>query len=615
MKKYLTIKDHAKEAHLFTKRAAIAMLLVTLAMLILIARLYNLQVAKHDTYVTLSDNNRINVLPIAPVRGLIFDRNGVLLADNRPSFSLEITPEQVGDIKTTVDQLEHFITITDDDKEYFYKQLKRKRRFEAVAIRLDLTEEEVASFAVNRHLVPGVEIAAGLTRNYPLGAASAHLLGYVSRINEQELKNLDTTNYSATQTIGKTGIEKTYEDQLHGKVGYAHVETNVHGRIVRTLERQDPIPGKTLHLTIDAKLQQAATEAMAGKRGAIVAVDPQDGAVLAMVSHPNFNPNLFASGLDNKTFRKLQSSQDRPLFNRALRGQYPPGSTIKPILGLEALATGVINSKEQIFDPGWFQLPNDDHRYRDWKRKGHGWMNLQQAISQSCSTFFYNLADKMGIDKMSSILQQFGFGEKTNIDLVGELPGLLPSREWKRQRFNQPWYPGETLITGIGQGYTLVTPIQLANAVTILANKGKKMPLHIVGGVVDSSGETSADTQSEVQTATPRIDLDATQSWKVIERAMLAVTNNPYGTAYGNFHSARYRIAAKTGTAQVAGIKQGEKYDEATTAKRLRDHSLFIGYAPLTNPRIAIAMIIENEKGSAKIARQVLDNYLLREAT
>ena len=613
MKKYLTIKDHAKEEQLYTGRATTAMVLVIIIMLILVLRLCNLQIFKHHTYVTLSDNNRINVLPISPNRGLIFDRHGVLLAENRPSFSLEITPEQVTDLDQTIERLEKLIKITAADKKFFYKLIKRKRRFEAIPIRLNLSEEELAAFAVNRHQIPGVEIAAGLSRHYPLGPATAHVLGYVSRINEQELQTLDASNYSATQHIGKVGIEKTYEEQLHGTVGYAHVETNAHGRIARTLKRQDPIPGKTLHLTLDAKLQQAAYEALDGKRGALIALDPSDGAILAMVSKPSFDPNLFAIGLDNQTFHQLEQSKDLPLFNRALRGQYPPGSTIKPILGLQALVTGTVSQQEKVFDPGWFQLPNDDHRYRDWKRKGHGWINLQQAIAQSCSTYFYRLANKMGIDKMYEVLHEFGFGNKTGIDIDGELAGLLPSKAWKRQQLHQAWYPGETLITGIGQGYTLVTPLQLANAVAILANKGRKVQLHFINAIDSSDLEIPPPKATTTKPAKEQhIAIGSQSAWNTIENAMLAVTSNPRGTAFLTFRSAPYKLAAKTGTAQLAGIKQGEKYDEATLAKRLHDHSLFIGYAPVKNPRIAIAMIVENEHGSSKIARKVLDSYLLR---
>ena len=611
MARLLTIKDFSRESYLASARAVTAAIIVGLLTLALVGRLAHLQVLKHQHFTTLSENNRVKIVPVAPTRGLIFDRNGEVLAQNLPAYGLEVVPELVEDVDTLISELREIIEITDADEEEFLAVLARKPRFEKIPLRLRLDDTEVARFAVNRHRFPGVDIDARLTRDYPHGELGVHLVGYVGRIDKRELDSIDQADYRGTSHIGKTGIEAFHEDWLHGKVGYQRVETNAQGRILRVLERHDPIPGRNLFLTMDVKLQRTAEAALGDERGAIVALDPVTGAVLAMASTPGFDPNLFVRGIDVDAYRSLQRSPGRPLFNRALNGQYPPGSTIKPFLGLAGLERNIGHARAKSWCPGWFTLPGRERKYRDWQKYGHGRIGLQDAIVQSCDVYFYELALALGIDRMHEYLSSFGFGARTGIRLGGESPGLMPSRTWKRNARGQSWYPGETVITGIGQGYMLTTPLQLASAAGAMATGGTRMRPRIVDRAVDpASGETEA---VEPETIATIESLDAA-NWDRIVEAMAGVVHGPRGTARGINAGIAYRMAGKTGTAQLVGIGQDEEYDADKLDKRLHDHGLFVAFAPVEEPRIAVAVIVENggsgSSSAAPLARTVIDAWL-----
>ena len=606
-----TIKDASRESRVLSVRAVSAAIIVAVLTVLLLGRLVHLQVFKHEHFTTLSENNRVKIVPIAPTRGLIFDRRGEILAQNLPAFSLEVVPEVVDDVDTLIAELGELIAITDADVEEFRAALVRKRRFEKVPLRLRLDEHEVARFAVNRHRFPGVDIGARLTRDYPHGALGVHLVGYVGRINRRELDSIDQADYRGTSHIGKTGIEASYEDALHGKVGYQRVETNAQGRILRVLERHDPIPGRNLFLTMDAKLQRTAETALGSENGAIVAVEPATGAVLAMASSPGFDPNLFVHGIDVGTYRSLRRSPNRPLFNRAVNGQYPPGSTIKPFVGFVGLERDVSHARGESWCPGWFRLPGKKRRYRDWKKWGHGRIGLRDAIVQSCDVYFYELALALGIDRMHESLSRFGFGERTGIRLEGESRGLMPSRTWKRNARGQPWYPGETVITGIGQGYMLATPLQLATATAAIATRGVRLRPKVVGRAVNpASGEIEVIETQAAETIESLND----SNWERIVEAMAGVVHGPRGTARKISADIAYQMAGKTGTAQVFSVGQNEEYDAGKLDKKLHDHGLFIAFAPLEQPRIAVAVVVENggsgSSAAAPLARIVMDVYL-----
>lgn len=605
------LKNPERERHLFSIRAVTVAVGSLLLMGVLISRMAWLQILQHDLYTTLSTNNRVNVQPLAPPRGLIYDRNGVLLAQNLPTYSLEIVQERVEDMSATLAYIASLIEVSEEDIERFEQEIKRRRRFEAVPLRFRLSDEEVAMIAVNSHRLNGVEINSTLTRHYPLGPLTVHSVGYVGRINEKELRDLDPSNYASTNYVGKTGVEKSHEALLHGQVGYQRVETNARGRVLRVLDRTSPVPGQNLYLNIDVALQRTAERAFNGERGALVAISPKTGAVLSLVSIPTYDPNLFVNGIPLATYQELSESPDQPLFNRALRGQYPPGSTTKPFVGLAGLELNKINAWDSIVCPGWYSLKGDDHRYRDWKKTGHGPISLNNAIVESCDVFFYDLALTLGIDNMSSYLSKFGFGMKTDIDIGGEAGGLLPSREWKRRVRKEPWYPGETLITGIGQGFNLTTPLQLASATATLAAGGKRMKPLVV--------KTIEDPVSQVHNQLPPLQLNEVgvkdpANWLRIVRAMTGVVHSPNGTARRISEGLDYPIAGKTGTAQVFTIAQDAKYESKELAKRLHDHALFIAFAPARDPELAVALIVENGgSGSAvaaPIARIVLDSYM-----
>ena len=606
----LTIMDSSRESLLFSMRAFSAAIIVGVLTLVLVGRLVHLQIFKHQHFTTLSENNRVKIVPIAPTRGLIFDRQREILAQNLPTYSLEIVPEVVEDVDVLIANLREIIEITDADEEAFLTALSRKRRFEKVPLRLRLDDREVARFAVNRHRFPGVDIGARLTRNYPLGELGVHLVGYVGRINKLELDRIDQADYRGTSHIGKTGVEASYENWLHGKVGYQRVETNAQGRILRVLERHDPVPGRNLFLTMDVGLQRTAELALSDENGAIVAIDPVTGAVLAMASNPGFDPNLFAHGIDLETYRDLQRSPNRPLFNRALNGQYPPGSTIKPFVALAGLERGVGHARGESWCPGWFRLPGGKRRFRDWKKYGHGRIGLHGAIEQSCDVYFYELALALGIDRMHEHLSSFGFGERTGIRLGGESRGLMPSRTWKRSARGQPWYPGETVITGIGQGYMLATPLQLASATATIAARGMRLRPKIIDRAVDPARGDIEEVQHETIATIESLD---DSNWQRIVEAMAGVVHSPKGTARRINDGIGYRMAGKTGTAQVFTIGQNEKYDAEKLDKKLHDHGLFIGFAPVVEPRIAVAVVVENggsgSKAAAPLARIVIDAY------
>ena len=608
MSQPIRLKDHEKDARLVRGRVVVGAIVVVVLICVLLARLYFLQVVQYEYHSTLSENNRVHVQPIPPTRGLIFDRNGVVIADNRPSFSLTMTRERSGDSQQVLDVIVEVLQLTPEDRALFEKRMKQGRRpFEPVPILFELNEEQIARIAVNQFRLPGVEVVAQLVRHYPQGAHFAHSVGYVGRINEKELKSLDPVNYSGTHHIGKTGIERFYEAELHGQVGYEEVETNARGRVLRVLKRTDPIPGKDIVLSLDIKLQEAAEEALAGRRGAVVALNPMTGEVLAMVSQPSFDPNLFVTGISFKAYAELRDSIDRPLFNRILRGLYPPGSTIKPAVAIAGLDSGVISASTRVYDPGYYQLPNYDHKYRNWNRTGDGYVDLDTAIMRSNDTYFYDLAHKLGIDRLSSYMNQFGIGQKVSLDMFEESAGLMPSREWKRATRRQAWFPGETLILGIGQGYMQSTPLQLAQATALIASKGKWIRPHLAKTI---EGVAPVDPNPM-----PDIVLRDPSSWAKVNHGMQQVVHGARGTARVAGVGAQYLIAGKSGTAQVVAIKQGEKYDRSKVQERHRDHALFVGFAPANNPQITVSVMIENGEAGSRVAspvvRKVMDAWLL----
>ncbi len=609
------IKDYYWETRLFNARVLTALVLIGALLLLLTGRLVYLQVLSHDLYTTLSQNNSVRIEPLAPTRGLIYDRRGNVLAENIPSFSLEIIPEQIENLDLTLGELRTLVAISDEEVERFRKQLRRKRRFESIPLRARLNDDEVAAFAINRHRFPGVEVRARLIRHYPHGELTAHVIGYVGRINEEELIGLDATNYSATQHIGKIGVERSYEDRLHGRVGYRRVETNAESRVLRVLDRQPAEPGRDLMLNIDLRLQQAAYQAFGELNGAVVALDPNDGSVLAFISKPGYDPNPFVTGIAARDFERLQANEGKPLFNRALNGQYPPGSTIKPILALGALEENVIDADKRSFCIGYYQLEGDERRYRDWKREGHGEVDLDQSIVQSCDVYFYELAFAMGIDRIHAYLSRFGFGTRTAIDLPGEASGLLPSRDWKRRQRNEAWFHGETLITGIGQGFTLTTPLQLASATATLAAAGQR---HAPRVLLSERRGAAEERPIAPDTLHPEVPMRDPENWQRMLRAMTEVVHGLRGTARGIAHGGDYRIAGKTGTAQVFAIAQDEEYEAEEVEFKLRDHALFVAFAPAEQPRIAVAVVAEHGGSggavAAPIARKVMDTYLLDKA-
>jgi len=605
------IKDLYMEVRMFNVRAIVAALVSIVLICMLLLRLFQLQIIEHAHFDTLSDNNRVRLMSSAPNRGLIYDRNGMIIAENRPTFSLDITPEEVKDIDVTLQQLADIITISERDIKQFKKALRRHKPFQGITLRSNLTESEVAVLAVNRHRFPGVDFKTKLTRFYPMGSSAVHVLGYVGRIDEKELQRVDSSQYTGSSPIGKVGIERYYEKELHGKVGYRKVEVNVQGRVLRVLEETPPEPGKDLILSIDARLQKIAEKAMGDNSGALVAIEPDSGEILAMVSMPLYDPNLFVHGISRKAYSALQKSGERPQFNRALSGQYPPGSIMKPFIGLGGLDSGHVGAHEDIFCEGYYLLPNEERKYRDWKKTGHLDTTMKKALAESCDVYFYQLAYRMGIDRIFSFLDLFGFGKKTAVDSTGERSGLLPSREWKKKTKKTIWYPGETLITGIGQGYMLATPLQMASATATLAKYGLRKQPHLLRAMRD---KLTAETINNPVPEHKPVVINSKRQWKQIISGMKEVVHGQGGTARSIGYDLTYKMAGKTGTAQVFGIAQDAEYDEENLAKKLRDHALFTAFAPIKNPKIALTVIVENGgsggKVAAPIAKQVIDSYL-----
>lgn len=607
------LHDPARESRLVRSRLVVAALVVLAAVGVLAGRMWWLQVAGYQHYATLSRQNRVQVVGVPPTRGLIYDRNGVLLAENVPTYRLVVTPEQVSNMENLLTRIREVVSLRPTDLERFHELRRQRPGFQAIPLKFDLTEKEVARFAVNRYRFPGVEVKAQLTRRYPLGSTAVHAVGYVGRINQKELAGLSSTEYSATSHIGKTGIERYYEKRLHGQAGVKRVETNAMGRTVRVLERDPPVPGDDLYLSLDVRLQKVAEGVLGDESGAIVAIDPQTGELLAMASTPTFDPNLFVNGISREDYRALQQDKDKPLFNRALRGQYPPGSTVKPFMALAGLENGTITPEETIYDPGYYSIPGSDYRWRGWKRGGHGAVNVSEAIAQSCDIYFYDLAYNMGINALHDFLLPFGFGRATGVDLPGELTGLVPSKQWKRRAKGKPWYHGETVIAGIGQGYMLATPLQLAYATATMANRGERLRPHLLRSATGPAGEAVKAPDPRQR---PPIELDRPQRWETIIAAMQDVVQGDRGTARRVGRDAPYAFAGKTGTSQVFGLDKGEEYDAEELPKRLRDHALFIAFAPLDDPKIAVAVVVENggsgSATAAPMARTVMDAWLLR---
>ncbi len=609
------IKDYRSEHRLFSIRAVQAIIFVVILLCILIGRLVFLQISQHDVFATLSTENRVKLVAVPPTRGIVFDRHGVILAESQPSYSLEITPERTKDIEGTLEKIAELIPIDALDRSRFFKIKKRRPSFEGIPLRLKMTDEEVAKIAVNQHHLAGVDIVARLVRHYPQNEHAAHAVGYVGRISEKELNRVDESDYRGTNHIGKSGIEKHYEDTLHGTVGVQQVEINARGRVLRKLESVAAQPGKNLYLTIDSKLQHIAEKALGENNGAVVAIEPQTGEVLVFASQPGYDPNLFVNGIDHKSYKAYNEDENRPLYNRALYGRYPPGSTVKPFVSLAGLETNVIEHDHKTSCPGFYRLPGSTHKYRCWKKKGHGPVDLNKSVVESCDVFYYELARALKINRLHDYMLLFGFGEKTGVDLLNtryEPSGLFPSTSWKRRVHNQPWYPGETLIAGIGQGFTLSTPLQLASATATLANYGTRIKPRLVREIENiRTGErkkTEVDQVGEVA-------IVEQAHWDQVVQAMKDVVHAPRGTARRLNKDIPYTIAGKTGTAQVIGIKQNEKYDETKIAKKHRDHGLFVAFAPVENPQIAIAVIVENGGGgstsAAPIAGEVIKSYLM----
>lgn len=612
-RKRQAIRDHSAEANLFARRATIAFIIVVAMLGIVLNNLYSLQVTQFEDYQTRSNGNRIKVLPIAPNRGLIYDRNGILLAENRPVFSLEVIPEEVEDIDKTLADLTALMGITSDELERFQSSLKGTRRFKPVALRTQLTEEEVALFSASKHKFPGVQIEARLARHYPHKETLTHALGYVARINKRDLQKLveagQEDNYAATHDIGKLGIEKYHEELLHGEVGYQQVEVNNQGRIIRVLSVEPPVPGKDIVLNLDLELQLEAQRIIDGMRGAVVVTDIKTGGVLALYSNPSYDPNLFVHGISSKNYSALLNSPDRPLINRATQGQYPPASTIKPHLGLVGLEEGVITKDYTINDTGRYKLPNVSHVWRDWRRWGHGKVDVSKAIEVSCDTYYYELAYKLGIDKISEAMYEFGFGDFTGIDLYEESDANMPSRGWKRARFNQPWYIGDTIPVGIGQSYWTTTPIQLNTSVNALINAGERYIPQIIRGYMNTDASVDLIPLKSLRP----IEIKNRDNLDVVLNAMRDVVSGEEGGARHAFADTPYNSAGKTGTAQLFTVGQNEKYDASKIDERLRDNAMYVGFAPFEDPEISVTVVLENvgggSKNAAPVARQIMDFY------
>ncbi|AYF14340.1 TPA: penicillin-binding protein 2 [Vibrio parahaemolyticus] len=613
------IRDYQAEARLFASRAIVAFFGIVILMGLLVANMYNIQVNQFQDYQTRSNDNRIKVVPIAPNRGLIYDRNGVLLAENRPVFNLELTPEKIKDIDATIQELQTILEITPEQIERFHRERKRTRRFKSVPLLTQLNEKQVAVFSVNQYRFPGVEISATLKRYYPYGEVLTHVIGYVSRINDRDMQRLireeKDANYQATRDIGKLGIEKYYEDLLHGTAGYQEVEVNSRGRVIRTLKYVPPVPGKDIVLNLDINLQLYVHQLLDGRRGSAIVLDPRDNGVLAMVSSPSYDPNAFVHGISGTAYRDLLNDKNRPLVNRTTLGIYPPASTIKPFMAVAALQEGVITPNTTRNDPGYWRIPNSDTRpFRDWLRWGHGRVDVIKSIEESVDTFYYQIAYDLGIDRISNWMMMFGFGDYTGIDIYEESKANMPTRDWKMSRHKTPWYKGDTIPVGIGQGYWTATPMQIAKATSVLVNNGAVSAPHLLKSTIDNGDNFEEQETSEYVTYPP-IQNVPEKYWDIAKEGMRRVNHGTRGTARRSFYNMSYQTAGKSGTAQVFGLGENEVYNADEIAEHLRDHALFTGFAPFDDPKVIVTLVLENAGGGSSnggpMARKIFDRVVL----
>ncbi|CAA6806121.1 MAG: Peptidoglycan D,D-transpeptidase MrdA [uncultured Thiotrichaceae bacterium] len=607
-----SIKDQRAEKEVFRSRIVISGIIIALALVGISSRLLFLQIVNHDYYLQLSKENYQRRIPTPPVRGQIFDRNGVLLAGNHIEYVLEVIKDEAPDLNPQLDKLGLMLDIEPHIIDKIRKKIRITNRYQPVAIKKDLTDIEIAIFSANRPRFPGFKIALKIERYYPLGSVAGHLIGYVGRIDKKDLKNIDKEEYKGTSHIGKSGIEKTYESLLHGKSGYQLHEVDSGGKHIKLLEEKVPTAGQDLFLTLDINLQTKAEDLLRDYNGAAVAIDPNNGEVLAMASMPVFDPNLFVNGISHKAYSELRDNPSRPLYSRAYQGVYPPGSTIKPMVAIAGLNAGIVDEKSSVYGGGYFQIPGNRHRYRCWKKSGHGFVRMNRAIYQSCDVYFYDLSYRMGIDRFNTELSKFGFSEPTGLDVPHEKSGLLPSRGWKEARHNTQWYPGDSVNIGIGQGYWNVTPVQLAHAVGIVAMRGRRAKPHLLRGV-----RSNRDNPIDLLPIhlLPDLVLNDDSYWEEPIRGMVNVVHGEGGTARRSAQGAEYRYAGKTGTAQVFGIAQNKTYNAKNLKKELHDHSLFVAFAPLKDPKIAVSIIAENAGGGSKVAaplaREFMDAYLV----
>lgn len=611
-RKRINIRNHSAESALFMRRTLVVFFAIIVAIAALISNLYYLQINSFESFQTRSNDNRINVQTVPPNRGLIYDRNGIILAENRPVYSLQVVVKKTKNLKQKIEKLRDMLDLSDQEVESFYSRNRYARSFKPILLRDQLSKEEVALFTVNQHQFKGFSIQANLKRYYPFGEAFTHVLGYIAKINSNDLKRIqdrgETARYRGTNYIGKLGIEKYYEELLHGKPGQRQVEVDSWGKVIRVLSFTPPIPGKDIKLNIDIQLQLKAQNLLGDTRGSIIVMDTRTGGILSLVSNPSYDPNLFVQGISSKKYNELLNSKDRPLINRATQGRYPPASTIKPQMALLALDTNVITEHTKIKDPGWWIVPGSKRRFRDWKRWGHGEVDVNHAIEQSCDTFFYDASYKIGIDRINPFMESFGFGHYSGLDLGEETKAIMPSREWKRGRYNAPWYDGDTISVGIGQGYWTVTPIQLTQATATLARKGKIITPQILHSIVSEGGAFTPP----LQTSQP-IVLKDEHYWEIALKAMYGVTNNTRGTGHRAFANTSYTVAGKSGTAQVINIAEDEEYDAENIAERHRDNAMFVAFAPYESPEIVTTVILENAGGGssngAPIVRALFDEY------
>lgn len=607
------IRDKKSERNLFARRALVSFIFVLILSAILATNLYHLQVVNYESYQTRSNGNRIKLLPLPPTRGLIYDRHGKLLAENLTFFGLYIVPEKVENLDRTFDELRTLVGLTDEDIEAFKKERRRSSRYTPILLKSDLTEEQIARFSVNQYRFTSLEVKPYFKRHYLYGEPLTHILGYVAKINDKDVERLKQegkyANYAGTHDIGKLGIERYYESQLHGTTGFEEVEVNNRGKVIRKLREQPAIAGKSIHLTIDLELQRYITDLLGNQKGAVVVLDPKDNSILAMVSTPSYDNNLFVGGISSTDYKRLLNDPSRPLYSRVTQGAYPPASTVKPFISVAALEEDVITQNMTIFDPGYWVLPNTTKRFRDWKKTGHGQTDLNKAIVESSDTYFYQTAYNMGIDRLSDWMKRFGFGVPTGIDIQEETAGIMPSREWKQKRHKRPWVQGDTISVGIGQGYWIATPLQVAKATSVLVNNGKVHTPHLMKSIEGSAVELYQD---------PLLYDDITEPkqayWDAAKRGMYNVINSANGTGRKAFVGTNYRVAGKSGTAQVFSLKENQTYDASGLKKELHDHAWFTAYAPYDEPQIVIAIILENAGGGSSVAapvvRQIMDYYL-----